>query len=57
VHFSHVRIIGTIPRSESAIPCDAALELGRHFFDRWFFERVSTTAAEKGGAHEKENDR
>jgi hypothetical protein len=57
VDFSNIRVVGAIDWAKRAVAGDAALEFGRHFLDRGFFERVGATAAEKSGAHEKENDR
>jgi hypothetical protein len=57
VGFFDGRVVGTIDWSEGAVPGDAALEFGRHFVHRCFFEWVGATATEKGGGDEKENDR
>ena len=54
--FFNVRIVRAIDGSESAVAGDAALEFCRHFLHHGFFERIGATAAEKGDAHEKEND-
>jgi hypothetical protein len=57
VSLFNVGVVRAIDRAESAVASDAALKFCRHFLNRGFFEGIGATAAEKGGAHEKENDR
>ena len=55
MHFPHVWIVGTIPRSQRPVSSDAALEFFRHLPHRALFERIGATAEQKGGAREEES--